>query len=312
MLRGVAPTAAFLATLLLAGLAGAQSQRTQSQNPKPSGVTKGTPSKNGQQSREGDIAQDASRSSPASIQNAQPEPFDPAAQKRQEHEEEHLKIDRETSDAAVRSAKAAEDLVVSTNGLIKATDNLVGVTWVLVIVGAIGSFLLIGQLYYLRKSVIDTGISVGLARDEFAAAHRPRIAVRGIAWQASGQTTTISLQCVNIGDNMGWITEIHYALIIMGSEPPSDPDLVKKNTGRIEIAVGQRKAFGFDSPAFSEMLRIAMDHPPSVMDQTAYLVGRIIYTDKADRLREMGFCRVTQGTSRRWAVVRDSEHEYCD
>jgi len=299
--------AILLATFVLTVFSAAQSQPTPSQNPKPSGVTRSAPTQDAQKPGKRNGTQAAPGPAAPIIPTEQPTPLDAAAQKRENREEEHLKIDRQNADSAMRSAKAAEALTVS-------TDGLVGVTWALVIVGAIGSFLLIAQLYYVRKSVIDTGESVKLARAEFNATHRPRIAVRSIGWTVSPtkKTASISFQYVNIGDSKGWVTEIHYGLMITGAEPASDPQLIEEKMGRTEMFIGQRKTFVFNSRELFNMWQIATTRPSSEMDQTAYLIGQIVYTDIDGRRREMGFCRVTQGTSHRWAVVKDSEHEYCD
>jgi hypothetical protein len=235
-----------------------------------------------------------------------PKPANEAEQDEQWRKEK-ADVDKRLADETQRLADYTGLLAVITGSLFVAAILQIGLFWF--------------QLRLIRDSARDTRemavaarTTAETGRNEFLATHRPRIAVRNVAWTTSPakKTANISFQYVNVGDNTGWVTELHYALVIIGAEPPSDVQLAEVKMGRMEITSGERRTHVFHSRDLFNMSEIATTRLPSAMDQTAYLIGRIIYIDIANRPREMGFCRVTQGTTHRWSVVKDSEHEYSD
>jgi hypothetical protein len=318
---------ALSAALIFGCVALAQSQSLPSQNPKRDGITKSGPSQNAQKPNKRKNAHAAPSQSTFRGQADNSDPLDAAAQKREQREEEHLSIDRQSADAAIRSAKAADDLVISTNGLIKATDNLVGVTWVLVIVGSVGSFLLILQLYYVRRSVIDTGKSVELARAEFNATHRPQIRIKHV-WLKSeiweGEQIAVDLVFVNSGDAPAVVTQCAMATLLISKDDdlPNGHDTWAFDKNQYQMSVGftiHRKDVT-DGRTLSDQDNVDIRNGSKYL----YCLGSVDYFDTYDRPKIMktAFCRRLKipsqagvgvvGRSNRFVVHKDPDYEYQD
>jgi hypothetical protein len=200
---------ALVALLLMpAGDSFAQSQQPPKSNPPFSGVTEGNPPKDGQKSNTS-AGDGAASSQPTPIPQAlQAAPLDPAAQAREDQEKQKLEIDREAAQAADRTAVATDQLVTGTKGLIDATDRLGNVTWALVAAGAVSAILLIVQLGYLRRSVIDTGVAAKAAArqaDAAIAVERPIFVIEGVMVPAGDAQKAIKIG--NHGRTPAIITE---------------------------------------------------------------------------------------------------------
>jgi hypothetical protein len=154
-----------------------------------------------------------------------------------------------------------------------------------------------------------------LTRDEFNAAHRPKIVIHSVKYEPATNEKDSDLDTLgariifyNRGRSDATIEAIEYSLrqrlvplesgILLHDRIPPKHSLIESGRGDyIQIT----------SDIEVRTVRFVTDASSRI-----FLIGKIFYRDKLGGLRQTGFCRVFGGTAARraWERIDDPEYEY--
>ena len=191
------------------------------------------------------------------------------------------------------------------------------------------------QARFMEEGLKETRVAAQAASDSasaalrsFAAAHRPKLAVRFVAMPHSVNTFQMfgDFRLINTGETKAFVTKVYSEIIISPTLPPMKSNLEFKETAEKisgEIESGQFKliAFPTNSPRqleVSERNAIAnrrediMQRHIEQRGANIYLIGWIEYTDETNRLRKLGFCRKYNFVTDRFDKETDQDYEYDD
>jgi hypothetical protein len=167
--------------------------------------------------------------------------------------------------------------------------------------------------------------SIGLARDEFNATHRPKIRVKHL-WLAGdiwgGETIVVNLAFVNNGTAEAIINEmgIKFVVVRKGQAIPFDPHIpavrgVVIAGGRMSSGIGWRIEGIEDGTVLTDAQNTAIQNGKAIL----YCIGYMSYLDASERMRITGFCRVLTfaddaiiAQNCRFRVFDDPDYEYED
>jgi len=162
-------------------------------------------------------------------------------------------------------------------------------TGLLVVVGALTAAVLIGQSYFLRRSV-------NLARDEFISTHRPKIRIRHVWIRGRigpSKRITIDVVVVNSGISPAFLREFNAKVLIQPSDRilPQEPyfmDNTKATMSDYSLLSGIPYVFK-DRPGE----HLTTDDANGVLQQThvMYCYGYVEYADAAHNIRKTAFFR---------------------
>jgi hypothetical protein len=152
---------------------------------------------------------------------------------------------------------------------------------------------------------------IRLARDEFDATHRPRLAIRRVwAQLATNEAVNIEFTIVNTGEApiVSWIWNAQILLLDVLGEVhfilTYDSKTQKSQVGPLEVGEGRVTTF-VDHVSLdpSDFLKI------SRKSKFLHIVGFVAYVDKVGVTRRTGFFRFYDPDVHRFRLVYDSEYE---
>jgi hypothetical protein len=196
-------------------------------------------------------------------------------------------------------------------------------TFLLVIVGALTALVLIGQSYFLRRSV-------NLSRKEFNATHRPRIRIRNFSiFLPDGQEMlwprtnfAWGFNAVNVGDSDANIVAIIYSTswTFNASDAIREFEIAPKTYLINAIAkTGTIKKYSIpQAPWEASLDDSGMIHVHVSPGTQFFVIGRILYRDSAGLERNTGFfwkvaanAQIVEGVNV-FRKVEDTDYEYED
>lgn len=167
--------------------------------------------------------------------------------------------------------------------------------------------------------------AIALAREEFLATHRPRVAVRRISVDIDRAANKLGVQYTisNIGDSTATIIAISERLWLPDSStnlpplPPYDPPRIES----IKLESGESELLRYDEPA-GELLHIydvqsgfakaMIEDGKTVNGPELLFLGFVRYEDAIHRSRETAFLRRQDFTTKRFSPIEERDYEYQD
>jgi len=159
------------------------------------------------------------------------------------------------------------------------------------------------------RQIRQTQESIGLARDEFRASHRPQIIVHSVEFLRIGgeeeDRIGASILCFNIGRAAAQNIDVRGDI------------LVTHDLG-IDIQRPLIKTFAEIPSGLKLRFEVRSDRPVRELGHllkqaTPYCIGSITYLDQNQTRRETGFCFVIKeigSHGARWVSAESPEHEY--
>lgn len=158
-----------------------------------------------------------------------------------------------------------------------------------------------------------------ISRQQFAAAHRPKLIVRRISLDKFGANEHATVQYIvaNVGDTPGRIVESNATIRIYraGGRTPQIPEYSDETSsmGNLTVSPGPGLPLKVDSIyRITEELWDAVYPTPSEVGGAMYVIGYIVYRGADDVLRHYTFGRKFDPSSTRFAIMNDPNYEYGD
>jgi hypothetical protein len=164
------------------------------------------------------------------------------------------------------------------------------------------------------KALSASTIATDLARDEFNAAHRPRIGIRGVHTATINGSEHLYFRYVNRGIGTAKVIQIGCAIVI-AEAIRKEPNFTPTEEGGVELKSGDSRPYEYTPADFAEFAfgrAYADTATPRSTSSTAYFIGFITYEDSMRRQRQTGFCRKNTLGSDIWETVEGSVYEYED
>ena len=154
-----------------------------------------------------------------------------------------------------------------------------------------------------------TDHSVQLARDEFNASHRPRLAIREprLIWPSTTAPAIINYVLENCGDSDARIVES--ALEHQLAPDPNLPlfTVLRRDIEETDLPAGTSVRLNHNTRSLTDERSMM---PNRGGDTILYFVGRIAYEDVRGIRREMAFCRRFNTNVGRFCLIPGCEDEY--
>jgi len=158
------------------------------------------------------------------------------------------------------------------------------------------------------KGSMDLAVAqIELARDEFDAAHRPRIITRSFERATSDGKAAVSFVFVNTGDIETKIAEI--GTYVGDNSNPGKIFNIERSAFPKAVRAGDRRSYFIVNDRMMGPIDTYGIRPGLEGDQ--YLIGFIKYVS-SERTFQTGFCRKFNRENGRWVRQTESEYEYVD